>query len=171
MCVCVCVWTVILWLTKTHSTITPLQHHSQQPLVTVASCLSSLVREMEANWEWAGTWVPGTYIQVIRVLIATSVCGGPTWKMLKNSGFFFFFLMVWVQESDPERKRIMNCIFLINRRESQLGTWLGDSVCDGLWLFYVHLRVVQEPHAEASHIVVRCEGLPQWILMKIGTLL
>lgn len=110
VCVCVCVRTVILLLTKTHSTITPLQHHSQQPLVTVASCLSSLAREMEANWEWAGTWVLGTYIQVIRVLTATSVCGGPTWKMLKNSGFFFNGMNsgIWSREEKNNELYIFN---------------------------------------------------------------
>ena len=117
VCVCVCVWTVILWLTKTHSTITPLQHHSQQPLVTVASCLSSLVREMEANWEWAGTWVPGTYIQVIRVLIATSVCGGPTWKMLKNSGFFFFFFFIGMSSGIWSREEKNNELYIFNKQK------------------------------------------------------
>lgn len=48
---------------------------------------------MGADWscrEWAGTQVPETHTQVTGVSIATSVCRGPTWKILRNSVFLFF---------------------------------------------------------------------------------
>lgn len=55
----------------------------------------------------------------------------------------------------------MNCIFFNKQKRIPTGdlTWgiLSVMVSD----FYVHLRVVQEPHAEASHIEVRRENLPQ----------
>lgn len=37
---------------------------------------------------------------------------------------------LWVWELDLERKRKMNCMNFMSRRESWLRTWLSDSVCD-----------------------------------------